>query len=260
MVAISLPFTKNVKVEGVNLVPDVLMIQEKLGQVAQILRVYFLLLGIELKHRECLVSVDLISRRAPDIAACGMILKLNLLVEEVETEGACIEDSSMVLRRVVCVVPGFHRNLAELHVFNCLQTSCKHEVSQFLLVHTNVLIVVQELLLLFFLFFFPALGLFKEVLNKVVVDLNHVFLNPAVHRSLLLEVVDVVLDRLLGLAHLRRLPIVLFIWLFRVLSRSTLRHNYAVDALVFFLSPTCCGLLLTRHGLVSLILCCRRVC
>lgn len=69
MVSISLAFTENVKVEGVNLVPNVLVIQEKLSQVAQILRVYFLLFSIKLKHRECIVPVDFISRRAPDIAA-----------------------------------------------------------------------------------------------------------------------------------------------------------------------------------------------
>jgi len=175
-----------------------------------------------------------------------VILKLDLLVEEVEAEGACVEDAPMVLGRVVCVVPGFHRDLAKLHVFNCLQTSCKHEVSKFFFVHTNVLIVVQELLLLFLLVILPSLRLFKEVLDQVVVDLDHIFLDPAVHGPLLLQVVDVVLDRLLGLAHLRRrlLSTILFIWLLGVLSRSTFRHNNAIDALVFFLGPTCCGLLL----------------
>ena len=69
MITIGLTLTEHVKVEGINLIPNVLVIEEKLGDVAQIFRVDLLLFCIKFKHAHCIISVNLVTRRAPDIAA-----------------------------------------------------------------------------------------------------------------------------------------------------------------------------------------------
>lgn len=65
VIAVGLALTQDVKVKGVDLVPDVLVVKEEFGQVAQVLCVDLLLLGVEFKHREGLVPVDLVAWRTP---------------------------------------------------------------------------------------------------------------------------------------------------------------------------------------------------
>ena len=78
MVAISVALAQNVEVESVDLVPNVLMIQEKFRQVAQVLRVHLLLLGIKFEHRNLLVAVDLITGWTSHLTALRVSLELTL--------------------------------------------------------------------------------------------------------------------------------------------------------------------------------------
>ena len=85
------------------------------------------------------------------------------------------------------MVPSFHGSFAKLDELDCLKTSDLHEVSQFILGHTAVLIVIQLRSFINFLFLFlPAVEVFKEIVNKFIVDMNHVLLDPAIHGPILL--------------------------------------------------------------------------
>ena len=101
MVPIGLSFTEYIKVESVNLIPDVLMIEEKFGYVTQVLSVDLLLLCVELKHTNFIVAVNLITWRAPYIASLRVSLQLTLLCEEEQAEGTDVQRPAMVLRREV---------------------------------------------------------------------------------------------------------------------------------------------------------------
>jgi hypothetical protein len=161
MIAILLFLAQDVEVEGIDLVPNVLMIQEKLGQVTEILGIDLLLLGIELKHGQSFIPIDLVSWWASDIAARRMILELNLLMEEVQAEGTRIENTSMILRWIVSVIPSLHRYLSKLDILDRFEPCSEHKITQFFLIHSHMLVVVQKCLLLLFLFLFSALGLFE---------------------------------------------------------------------------------------------------
>ena len=69
VVPVWFPLAEHIKVESVYLIPDVLMVEEKLGYVTQVLSVDLLLFGIELKHTHRLISVNLIAWRAPHITS-----------------------------------------------------------------------------------------------------------------------------------------------------------------------------------------------
>ena len=58
-------FAQNVKQKQVDIVIEGLVVQKHLGQVAQILTVYFFLAPIDLKEGEPVVSINLIARWVP---------------------------------------------------------------------------------------------------------------------------------------------------------------------------------------------------
>ena len=74
VIAVGLAFTKHIEVEGINLIPNVLVIEEKLGDIAQVFRVNLLLLRVKLKHADLVISVYLITWRAPYVASLRVIL------------------------------------------------------------------------------------------------------------------------------------------------------------------------------------------
>ena len=123
VVAIWLTLAKDIKVESVDLIPNVLMIQEKLGDVAQVLRVNFLLFRIELKHAHCVIPVDLITWWTSRFTPLRVLLQLVLVYKVEETEGADVEHSAVVLWREVRVIPSFHRDISELNVLNRFEPS-----------------------------------------------------------------------------------------------------------------------------------------
>ena len=122
-----------------------------------------------------------------------MPLKLVFLGEEVQTEGACVDQATVVLRREVRMVPRLHGDFTELYELDGLQASRFHEVFYLIFVHSYMLIIEQELLLL--LLFITTQPIFLQVLYELVVDLNHILSDPSVHQALLFQVVDVVFDR-----------------------------------------------------------------
>ena len=133
-----------------------------------------------------------------------MRLELTLLREEEQAEGADVQRSTMVLGWEVRVVPSFHGCLSELDEFDGFKTGCRHEVAKLVLVHPVMLVVRQELLLFFLslLLLLSALKIFVEVIDQLIIDSNHVLFDPSVHRPLLLQVVNVVLNGLSS-SHMR---------------------------------------------------------
>lgn len=114
-----------------------------------------------------------------------MRLKLLLLREVVQTKGARVENASVVLRWEVCVIPRLHRRLPELEKLNRFEARREHELPQLLVIHAHVLIVEEEVLLLLLLFV-SLVEVFQQVLDQVVVYLDHVLAHPPIHQSFLL--------------------------------------------------------------------------
>ena len=127
-----------------------------------------------------------------------MRFQLSLLCEEEEAEGADVQRAAVVLRGEVRVIPSFHGRFTELDEFNSLEASGRHKVANLILIHADMLIILQESLLFFLslLFFFLTLEVFHQIINKLVIYPNHVLFDPSVHRSLLLQIVYIVLNGL----------------------------------------------------------------
>jgi hypothetical protein len=85
MIARSIMLAEDIKVEGVNVVMKSLVIKEELRYQAKILAVSLLVLSINLKNRDSVISIDFISWRVPHSASLRMPDKLRLEGEEVET-------------------------------------------------------------------------------------------------------------------------------------------------------------------------------
>ena len=88
VVAIRTALTQYVKVESVDFVPNVFVIEEEFGDVTEVLSVDLLLLCIKLKHWQSFVSVNLITRWTPDITSLRVRLQLKLVFKELESKGA----------------------------------------------------------------------------------------------------------------------------------------------------------------------------
>jgi len=135
------------------------VIQEETRNVAQILGVDFLLLGVEFKHRDALVSVYLIARWTAHLAALRVLLELRLPVVEGQTEWAGVKNLAMVLLRQWRVVPRLNRRVANLQELNCLQSSALQKVIDVKLTRPVMHIVIQELLFLLLIDLFTLLVL-----------------------------------------------------------------------------------------------------
>ena len=129
VVAVRAALTQHVEVESVNFVPDVLVVEEEFRDVAKVLSVYFLLLRIELKHRQSIIPVNLVTWRTPHFTPLRVRFQLKLVFEEVETEGADVQNSAVILLWEVRMVPCFHCSFTKLDELDCLQASDLHEVS-----------------------------------------------------------------------------------------------------------------------------------
>ncbi len=77
-------FTQHVEQEQVHIIEQSLVIQEQLGQVAQVLAEQLLLLAVYLKHGHIGVAIDLIPGRVLDPAALQMLKHLLAFLKEHE--------------------------------------------------------------------------------------------------------------------------------------------------------------------------------
>ena len=82
MSASFIALTEDVKQEQVHVVVQGLVVQEKLGQVAQVLAVKLLFPAIHLKHADAAIAIDLLARRMLQLAFAEMPQHLMPLLEE----------------------------------------------------------------------------------------------------------------------------------------------------------------------------------
>lgn len=61
MISHGIVLTEDIKVEGVDVVVQGLVIEKELGNEAQVLTVGLLVLSVHLKHRDAVISVDLVA-------------------------------------------------------------------------------------------------------------------------------------------------------------------------------------------------------
>jgi hypothetical protein len=169
------------------------VIQEETRDVAEILSVDLLLLCIEFKHRDALVSVYLISRWTAHLAPLRMLLELCLPVVEGEAEWASVKYFAMVLLRQWRVVPRLNRRVADLQELNRFESSAFQKVIDVKLTGTVMHVVVQELLLLLFLHLSGLLVLVEGFVDQFLVRVDHILGDPSVVASFNLDVVHVVL-------------------------------------------------------------------
>lgn len=160
-----------------------------------------MLLAINLKNRDSVLSVDLIAWRAPDSASSGVLVKHALLIEERKAEWASVKDLAAELSRHLDIVPSFDGRLADLDELNCLELLLvSDEVVGFLLGQTRVDVIAKELLALSFFCLLVSLILVESSANQLSVGVNHCFANPAIVPSLKLQIVHIVLILLTGRA------------------------------------------------------------
>ena len=67
--ALAVILGEDIEQEGLHVVVERLVIEEQLGDVAQVFRVNLLLLRVKLKHADLVISVYLITWRAPYVAS-----------------------------------------------------------------------------------------------------------------------------------------------------------------------------------------------
>ena len=110
-----------------------------------------------------------------------------LVFKELKSEGADVQNSAVILLWEVRMVPSFHSSFTKLDELDCLQTGDLHEVTQLILGHATVFIVIQLRSFFNFLFLFlSAVEVFEEIVNKFIVYIYHILFDPAIHRPIFL--------------------------------------------------------------------------
>jgi hypothetical protein len=114
-------FTNNVKVEWVNVIVKSLVIEEELGEEAEILAVQLMLLSVDFVYTQTNFSVDFSSRWMSFRALCYMLPERLLLPHILETKLADIESFGFgVFVRIRRKIPTLHFPSSHKNLLNIL--------------------------------------------------------------------------------------------------------------------------------------------
>mmetsp|Transcript_41598 Transcript_41598/g.106452 ORF Transcript_41598/g.106452 Transcript_41598/m.106452 type:complete len:349 (+) Transcript_41598:700-1746(+) len=188
---------EDVEQEGVHVVVERLVVQEELGEVAQVLAVHLLLAPVHLKHGDVAVAVDLVAGRVQHRVLAQVAHHHVALLEEVERELAKVQLLDVVvLCREGRKVPGVHVVAAQLDHVDVLHLGELLVLAQRVGVKLGVLLVAGVRLVVLPL---EVLVLREVDLRQRVVHGGEVHLretHPLVHAPVESVVMHVILELL----------------------------------------------------------------
>ena len=116
MVAVWLAFTEHVKIEGINFIPNVLVIKEELDEETEVLTIDLVGVAVHLEHGHAVLAVYLDPGRVPPRTLLQVALEDGPRLHVLETELAEEElGQPRVLLRVGARVPRADVKLPELN-------------------------------------------------------------------------------------------------------------------------------------------------